>query len=81
VLRRWWRWPLQTSPRRLTQILTLRQFPELAGQEVKRAPASYGVSLPLVYVIWIALVVVLYYPCHWFAGVKKRYRWAWLSYL
>jgi hypothetical protein len=40
----------------------------------------YGVSLPMVYLIWIGLVVVLYPPCWWFAEVKRRYRAGWLSY-
>jgi uncharacterized membrane protein len=44
-------------------------------------PDNYGVSLPMVYVIWIGLVLVLYPPCRWFADVKRRRRDAWLSYL
>jgi uncharacterized membrane protein len=44
-------------------------------------PESYGVDLPTVYVIWIAVVLILYLPCRWFAGVKQRHRDAWLSYV
>jgi uncharacterized membrane protein len=44
-------------------------------------PAEYGVSLPVVYVVWVAVVLLLYPLCRWFAGVKQRHRWAWLSYL
>jgi uncharacterized membrane protein len=44
-------------------------------------PPEYGVSLPVVYLVWAAVVLLLYPPCWWFAGVKQRYRWAWLSYL
>jgi uncharacterized membrane protein len=43
-------------------------------------PPDYGLSLPMVYVVWIAVVLVLYLPCRWFAGVKRRRRDAWLSY-
>jgi uncharacterized membrane protein len=43
-------------------------------------PPNYGVSLPMVYLIWIGVVLVLYPPCRWFAGVKQRRRDAWLSY-
>jgi uncharacterized membrane protein len=43
-------------------------------------PEGYGVSLPMVYLIWIGVVVVLYLPCRWFAEVKRRRRDAWLSY-
>ncbi len=31
--------------------------------------------------IWIAIVLMLYPLCWWFARVKQRYRSAWLSYL
>jgi uncharacterized membrane protein len=44
-------------------------------------PAGYGVSLPMVYLIWIAVVLILYLPCRWFAEVKRRRRDVWLSYL
>jgi uncharacterized membrane protein len=44
-------------------------------------PESYGVSLPDVYLLWVAVVVALYPACRWFAEVKRRHRSAWLSYL
>ena len=43
-------------------------------------PGSYGLSLPLVYLVWIGVVLVLYPPCRWFAEVKRRRRDVWLSY-
>jgi len=42
---------------------------------------DYGISLPMVYLVWIGVVLVLYPACRWFAGVKQRRREAWLSYL
>jgi len=45
-------------------------------------PLGYGHSLPLVYAMWILVVVMLYLPCRWFMQVKARHRdWAWLSYV
>jgi uncharacterized membrane protein len=44
-------------------------------------PAAYGVSLQMVYLIWIGVVLILYLPCRWFAAVKARRRSVWLSYL
>jgi uncharacterized membrane protein len=44
-------------------------------------PDSYGVSLPVVYLIWVGVVMILYLPCRWFAAVKQRRRDVWLSYL
>jgi uncharacterized membrane protein len=40
-----------------------------------------GLSLPSAYVWWLVVIVILYFPCRWFAGVKARSRSAWLSYL
>jgi uncharacterized membrane protein len=44
-------------------------------------PDGYGVSLPMVYLIWVGVVLLLYPPCRWFAEVKRRRRSVWLSYL
>ena len=44
-------------------------------------PPQAAFSLPIIYLIWIAVVAVLYLPCRWFAGVKARRHDWWLSYL
>ena len=43
-------------------------------------PAGYGLSLPGIYAVWLAVVVALYPLCRWFAGVKRRRREWWWSY-
>jgi uncharacterized membrane protein len=48
---------------------------------VSPPPEGYGYGLPVVYLIWVGVVIALYFPCRWFAGVKRRRREAWLSYL
>jgi uncharacterized membrane protein len=45
------------------------------------APEGIGFNLGVVYVSWIAGVLILYPLCRWFAGVKQRRRDWWLSYL
>jgi uncharacterized membrane protein len=45
------------------------------------APDGYGYNLPFVYLMWIVAVGLLYFPCRWFAELKKRRRDWWLSYL
>lgn len=42
---------------------------------------NWGYSLPVVYAIWIAVVLVLYPACAWFSRLKDRRRDWWLSYL
>jgi uncharacterized membrane protein len=44
-------------------------------------PSGYGFSLPIVYLVWLAIVALCYFPCRWFAGLKQRSRSPWLSYL
>ncbi len=43
--------------------------------------AGYGHGLPFIYLMWVTVVVLLYWPCAWFAGVKARRKDWWLSYL
>ena len=44
-------------------------------------PEGYGVGLPMVYVLWLALVASLYPLCRRYAELKARSRAWWLSYL
>ena len=43
-------------------------------------PEGYGLSLPGIYAVWLLVVAVMYPLCRWFAAVKQRRRYAWLSY-
>jgi uncharacterized membrane protein len=45
-----------------------------------QSPPGYGQGLPMVYLMSAVTVALLYYPCRWFADVKRRRRDAWLSY-
>ena len=44
-------------------------------------PPGWGYPLPIVYAVWIGVVVALYPLCRWFADVKQRHSAAWLSYV
>ncbi|HMH05529.1 MAG TPA: heparan-alpha-glucosaminide N-acetyltransferase domain-containing protein [Terriglobales bacterium] len=44
-------------------------------------PPGWGFSLPIVYLIWVSVVLALYPLCRWFAALKQRRSNAWLSYL
>jgi uncharacterized membrane protein len=44
-------------------------------------PPSSVYGLPAVYGWWIVVLAILYLPCAWFAGYKRRHReWTWLGY-
>lgn len=47
----------------------------------KGPPPDYGYGLPVVYAVWIGVIVALYPVCRWYAGVKARRRAPLLSYL
>lgn len=46
-----------------------------------RKPEGFGYDLWVVYPVWIAVILMLYPACRWFAAVKDRRRDWWLSYL
>jgi uncharacterized membrane protein len=43
-------------------------------------PPGWGYSLPVVYFMWLIVVLTLYPLCRWFAGVRQRRSDWWLSY-
>ncbi|HEY6547642.1 MAG TPA: hypothetical protein VI589_07040, partial [Vicinamibacteria bacterium] len=45
------------------------------------APEGYVWGLGLLYVVWAAVILLLYVPCRWFAGLKASRKDWWLSYL
>jgi uncharacterized membrane protein len=51
------------------------------AEKFQNIPAGVGFRLWVVYICWIAGVLLLYPLCKWFAGVKARRRDWWLSYL
>ena len=50
------------------------------GQFPITPPPGWGFSLPIVYLVWISVVIALYPLCAWFAALKQRRNDAWLSY-
>jgi len=65
---------------RYGHIYWMFQSPDLANMPIT-LPPGWGFSLPIVYLIWILVVVALYPLCRWWAGVKQRSSNPWLSYL
>ena len=44
-------------------------------------PPGFGLSIGYVYLLWLAIILLLYYPCKWFSNYKKTHKQWWLSYL
>jgi uncharacterized membrane protein len=42
---------------------------------------GFGIPLWAVYLFWIAVVLLLYYPCRWYGHYKQTHRQWWLSYV
>lgn len=55
-----------------TEVLTSRPWELSPG---------WGFGLPVVYAMWMIVVLALYPACRWFAAIKQRRRDWWLSYL
>jgi uncharacterized membrane protein len=51
------------------------------GSMRSKFPTDFGFDLWVVYAVWIAVIVMMYPLCRWFAGLKQRRRDWWLSYL
>jgi uncharacterized membrane protein len=55
-------------------------FRSPVSAEQWNGPEGYGYDLPVVYLLWLLIVALLYLPCLWFSGVKRRHRDGRLSY-
>jgi uncharacterized membrane protein len=64
---------------RYGQVHWMFESPTL-GQFPITKPPGWGYSLPIIYLVWAAVVLTLYPLCRWFAGLKRRRNDAWLSY-
>jgi uncharacterized membrane protein len=65
---------------RYGEIHSMFQSPDLANFPITQPP-GWGLALPWVYLIWIAVVIAVYPLCRWYAGLRQRSNNPWLSYL
>jgi uncharacterized membrane protein len=61
------------------QIHWMFESPGLQDFPITKPP-GWGYSLPIIYLVWFCVVLILYPLCRWFAGVRQRRNDAWLSY-
>lgn len=53
----------------------------LYGTTPEKPPTDAGFDLAWVYFAWLAVLLILFPACQWFADLKRRRRERWLSYL
>jgi uncharacterized membrane protein len=63
----------------LAEGFDLQELQSLGGD--RPPPEGLGLSLAGTYAAWILVMIALYPACRWFAGVKRRRRDWWLSYV
>jgi uncharacterized membrane protein len=51
------------------------------GLQPDQVPQGYGYAMWMVYLLWVGVILLLYPLCWWFARLKHRRRYGWLSYL
>jgi uncharacterized membrane protein len=74
VVLSWLRYGSETLKFMFSPVPSMRGSPKIF-------PPNFGYDLWVVYAVWVALVVVLYPVCRWFASVKSTRSDWWLSYL
>jgi len=65
---------------RFGNVSGMFQSPDL-GHFPFTAPPGWDIGLPTIYLLWACVVLALYPLCRWYAGVKRRRKDWWLSYL
>lgn len=61
--------------------LAFGQAINLSFANVKDWPAGYVPNLGRAYLVWGAVVVLMYWPCRWYQRFKQQHTYWWLSYL
>jgi len=46
-----------------------------------RPEPGFGFNLPAIYLAWVISLVILYFPCRWYANYKATHKQWWLSYI
>jgi uncharacterized membrane protein len=67
----------------LTFFVTGHSWSDLDFNHFREGSLPYGSGHPLwfVYVVWIAVVLILYFPCRWYSKYKATHKHWWLSYI
>ncbi len=76
-------WPMAHFISVLVHLAAGKQTRWMFGSQIGSSgpPPGSGFNLAVVYGCWIVGIILLYPLCKWFAGVKRRRKNWWLSYL
>jgi len=50
-------------------------------QPILFLPNDMGFNLFGVYMVWLLVIFILYFPCRWYSNYKRTHQQWWLSYL
>ena len=67
----------------LTFFVTGHGWKDLDFDHFRDGSLPYGAGYPLwtVYAAWIAVIIILYFPCRWYSKYKETHKHWWLSYI
>jgi uncharacterized membrane protein len=65
---------------RYGQLHSMFESPSIAEYPVS-FPPGWGLPVPILYLVWVGVVLSLYPLCSWFAALKRQRSDAWLSYV
>lgn len=65
----------------LAQGLSPSIFADSFGRGHRLAAADWGLGLPMVYVAWLTVLLILWPISSWYAAFKARHRYWWLGYI
>jgi uncharacterized membrane protein len=65
---------------RYGRIDEMSQSPDL-GHFPFSQPPGWDVGLPMIYLLWLTVLVIMFPLCRWYAKVKRTHGYWWLSYL
>jgi uncharacterized membrane protein len=61
----------------LAVIIAFLMSGDIHASSSKTFSSWWGFSLPVAYLIWVAVIILLYPICRWFADVKSRHKESW----
>lgn len=63
-------------------LVWIEGFPfKFNGHPLVWQAEGFGFRLGTIYLIWVFVLVLLYFPCKWYGNYKQTHNYSWLSYI